>query len=117
MNVNPILTSGPSDRIYPIMEASGKVLKTSSLNSRINLLEWMDGPISYIQKSPINFLSLWRPNPLDDPHAMYCSTYVRYCYQEAGRDFLGNEINISNTTPEDIAQAGIKAGAIEIYRP
>jgi hypothetical protein len=48
---------------------------------------------------------------------MYCSTYVRYCYQEAGRDFLGNEIKISNTTPEDIAQAGIKAGAIEIYRP
>lgn len=59
----------------------------------------------------------WLPNPLDDPHAMYCSAFVRYCYKEAGRDFLGKEISISNTTPEDIAQAGIKAERIEIYRP
>jgi len=58
----------------------------------------------------------WLPNPLDDPHAMYCSAFVRYCYKEAGRDFLGNEISVSNTTPEDIAQAGIKAGRVEIYR-
>jgi hypothetical protein len=59
----------------------------------------------------------WLPNPLDDPHAMYCSAFVRYCYREAGRDFLGQEVNVSNTTPEDIAQAGIKAGGIEIYKP
>jgi hypothetical protein len=59
----------------------------------------------------------WIPNPFDDPHAMYCSAFVRYCYKEAGRDFLGSEISISNTTPEDIAQAGIKAGRIEIYKP
>lgn len=57
----------------------------------------------------------WLPNPLDDPHAMYCSAFVRYCYKEAGRDFLGQEVSVSNTTPEDIAQAGIKAGGIEIY--
>jgi hypothetical protein len=42
---------------------------------------------------------------------------VRYCYREAGRDFIGPGIDVSNTTPEDIARAGIKAGAIEIYRP
>ncbi len=59
----------------------------------------------------------WIPNPFDDPHAMYCSAFVRYCYKEAGRDFLGKEISISNTTPEDIAQAGIKSGKVEIYKP
>jgi len=59
----------------------------------------------------------WVPNPLDDPHAMYCSAFTRYCYKEAGRDFIGPEISVSNTTPEDIAQAGNKAGAIEFFRP
>jgi uncharacterized protein YfaT (DUF1175 family) len=59
----------------------------------------------------------WLPNPLDDPHAMYCSSFVRYCYKEAERDFLDNTISVSNTTPEDIARAGINTGAIEIYKP
>lgn len=59
----------------------------------------------------------WLPNPLDDPHAMYCSSFARYCYQEAGRDFLDPAISVSNTTPEHIAQAGIKAGVIKIYSP
>jgi len=57
----------------------------------------------------------WLLNPLNDPHAMYCSAFVRHCYKEAGKDFLGHEISISNTTPEDIARAGIEAGAIKIY--
>jgi hypothetical protein len=57
----------------------------------------------------------WLPNPVDDPHAMYCSAFVRHCYKEAGRDFIGPEVSVSNTTPEDIAQAGIKAGAIKIF--
>ncbi|MGB8656610.1 MAG: hypothetical protein WCE90_02350 [Candidatus Zixiibacteriota bacterium] len=57
----------------------------------------------------------WLPNPVDDPHAMYCSSYVRYCYMETQRDFLGHEVTVSNTTPEHIAQAGIKAGAIRMY--
>jgi hypothetical protein len=34
----------------------------------------------------------------------------------AERDFLGHEVSVSNTTLEEIAQAGIKAGAIEIFR-
>jgi hypothetical protein len=59
----------------------------------------------------------WLPNPLDDPHAMYCSAFVRYCYEQAGKDFLGNDVSLSNTTPEDIAQAGIRAGKLETYRP
>jgi hypothetical protein len=59
----------------------------------------------------------WLPNPLDDPHAMYCSAFVRYCYKEAERDFLDNTISISNTTPEDIARTGINAGTIEFYKP
>jgi hypothetical protein len=57
----------------------------------------------------------WLSNPLDDLHAMYCSAFVRHCYKEAGADFIGDEISISNTTPEDIAKAGIKANAIEIF--
>jgi len=59
----------------------------------------------------------WHKNPLDDPHAMYCSGFVRYCYKEAGKDFIGPGIEVSNTTPEDIAQAGIKASTIEIFKP
>jgi hypothetical protein len=59
----------------------------------------------------------WLPNSVDDPHAMYCSAFVRHCYKEAGRDFIGSEISVSNTTPEDIAQGGIKAGALKIYKP
>ncbi len=58
----------------------------------------------------------WLPNPLNDPHSMYCSAFVRYCYKEAGKDFLGTEISVSNTTPEDIAQAGTKANAIRILQ-
>jgi hypothetical protein len=59
----------------------------------------------------------WLPNPVDDPHAMYCSAFVRFCYQEARKDFIGPEVSVSNTTPEDIAQAGIKADAIKFYSP
>lgn len=59
----------------------------------------------------------WFPNPVDDPHAMYCSSFVRHCYREAGKDFLGPEVSLSNTTPEHIAQAGLKAGRLEMYKP
>ena len=56
----------------------------------------------------------WLENPFDDPHAMYCSAFVSYCYKEAGVDFPGPQVSVSNTTPEHIAQAGIKAGTIKI---
>jgi hypothetical protein len=59
----------------------------------------------------------WLPNPVDDPHAMYCSAFVKYCYEEAGADFLGQKVSTSNTTPEHIAQAGIKAGKLLRYNP
>ena len=59
----------------------------------------------------------WRPNPVDDPHAMNCSVFVRYCYREAGADFLGRKVSISNTTPEHIAQAGIETGKLVLYKP
>ena len=58
----------------------------------------------------------WMPNPLDDPHAMYCSAFARHCYRKAGKDFLDGAVSVSNTTPEDIAQAGIKEKAIKIYK-
>ncbi len=57
----------------------------------------------------------WLPNPVDDPHAMYCSAFVRYCYKETGADFLGRKVSISNTTPEHIAQTGIKAGKLRLF--
>ena len=59
----------------------------------------------------------WRPNPVDDSHAMYCSAFVRYCYKEAGADFLDRNVSISNTTPEHIAQAGIETGKLVLYKP
>jgi|MudIll2142460700_1097286.scaffolds.fasta_scaffold01651_5 hypothetical protein len=59
----------------------------------------------------------WLENPFNDSHAMYCSSFVRHCYKEAGRDFLGTEINVSNTTPEDIARTGTEAGAMRIHTP
>jgi hypothetical protein len=46
----------------------------------------------------------WKPNPFDNPHAMYCSSFVRYCYREVGRDVAGGNIHLSNTAPEHIAQ-------------
>lgn len=57
----------------------------------------------------------WLPNPLNDPHAMYCSAFVRHCYQQAAIDFLGNEIHVSNTAPENIAQAGVRADVMKIW--
>jgi len=56
----------------------------------------------------------WIENPFDDPHAMYCSAFVSHCYKEAGVDFIGPQVSVSNTTPEHVAQAGIKAGTIKI---
>jgi len=49
---------------------------------------------------------LWAANPFDDPHAMYCSSFVRHCYRDAGRDFLDQDVSVSNTAPEHIAQSG-----------
>ena len=58
----------------------------------------------------------WQKNPLEDPHAMYCSSFVRYCYQEADRDFMGSAVALSNTAPEHIAQAGQKTGAMTVFK-
>jgi UDP-2,3-diacylglucosamine pyrophosphatase LpxH len=59
----------------------------------------------------------WLPNPFDDPRAMYCSSFVRHCYQQAGRDFLDQSVSVSNTTPEDIAKAAVDKDALIIYKP
>jgi hypothetical protein len=48
---------------------------------------------------------------------MYCRTFVRYCYRESGKEFYGQEVSVSNITPGDMAQAGIKANVVEIYKP
>ncbi len=45
-------------------------------------------------------------NPLAGYHAMFCSAYARRCYQSAGADFLSSEVDLFNTSPEHIAQAG-----------
>ena len=49
----------------------------------------------------------WARNPFNDPHALYCSAFVRYCYQQAGRDFMATSpVDLSNTAPEHVAQSG-----------
>jgi hypothetical protein len=48
----------------------------------------------------------WQKNPLDDPHAMYCSSFVRHCYAQAGKDFMDGRVSLSNTAPGHLAQAG-----------
>jgi uncharacterized protein YfaT (DUF1175 family) len=58
----------------------------------------------------------WKENPLNDPHAMYCSAFVRYCYKDAGKDFLGSDTSVSNTTPEDIWRAGSEGGSVAVYK-
>ncbi len=58
----------------------------------------------------------WLPNPYRDQHAMFCSTFVRHCYKEAGCDFIKTRVSMYNTTPEDIARAGIAAGSLKLLR-
>jgi hypothetical protein len=57
----------------------------------------------------------WIPNPVDDGVSMYCSAFVRHCYRAAGADFLGADISVTNTTPEDIGQAGLLRGHLTTY--
>jgi len=47
----------------------------------------------------------WKANPKHSRNAMYCSAFVRFCWQQAGRDFVSPDIALSNTAPEHIAQA------------
>lgn len=48
-----------------------------------------------------------KQNPLCLGSSMYCSSFVRFCYQEADVDFLPyNSPHISNTAPEHIAKTG-----------
>jgi hypothetical protein len=45
-------------------------------------------------------------DPLASPKRLFCSAFVRKCYQQAGVDFMGSDIPLWNTTPEHIAQIG-----------
>jgi|Deesub1362B_J571_1020462.scaffolds.fasta_scaffold00243_7 hypothetical protein len=56
---------------------------------------------------------VWLPNPLDDEHAMYCSSYVRYCYQKAGIDILDENVHLTNTAPEHLWQSPIEHTTFE----
>jgi hypothetical protein len=47
----------------------------------------------------------WDETPSKSPHALYCSSFVRYCYRKAGRDFLGTEVALSHTSPEHVSLA------------
>lgn len=48
---------------------------------------------------------VWKANPFDDAMAMYCSSFVRHCYQEAGLDPVPTSIHLSNTAPEHLWQS------------
>lgn len=54
----------------------------------------------------------WQANPLPSPHALYCSSFIRHCYREAGYDPFAAEVELSNTAPEDIARAGAASGKL-----
>ncbi|MBN2464996.1 hypothetical protein JXD38_05170 [candidate division WOR-3 bacterium] len=54
----------------------------------------------------------WQANPLLSPHALYCSSFVRHCYREAGYDPFAADVALSNTAPEDIARAGVQSGTL-----
>jgi hypothetical protein len=45
-------------------------------------------------------------NPLAGLHALFCSSYARRCYMAAKADFLAPDVDLWNTSPEHIAQAG-----------
>ncbi|MFO7676063.1 MAG: hypothetical protein R6X12_07100 [bacterium] len=59
---------------------------------------------------------LWRANALRGRRAMYCSSFVRYCYRRAGQDFLPRSISLSNTAPEHLARLGEARGRLRIVR-
>ena len=48
---------------------------------------------------------MWKANPFDDAKAMYCSSFVRHCYREAGIDPVSSSIHLSNTAPEHLWQS------------
>jgi hypothetical protein len=54
----------------------------------------------------------WQANPLLSPHALYCSSFIRHCYREAGYDPFAADVELSNTAPEDIARAGAVSGKL-----
>jgi hypothetical protein len=87
-----------------------------------NALQLVDEQMSYaIQELLGTWLAIitekqWLPNPIDDPRAMYCSAFVRYCYRQAEVDFLGDEVTVRNTTPEDVARAGVEANKIFFFK-
>jgi len=97
-----------------------------SEEERINVLatalELIDEQVNYPVAGLIAFWfemiehKLWKPNPLEGSHSMICSQFVRYCYRSAKRDFLGPEIDVSNTAPEHIYQAGLKLGKVTLWK-
>jgi hypothetical protein len=68
------------------------------------------------------FIALNRPqlrgqhNLLARESSMYCSALMQHLFRKPGLD-LAPGVDLKNTTPEDIARAGIKVGAIKIYSP
>jgi hypothetical protein len=54
----------------------------------------------------------WQASPLFSPHALYCSSFVRHCYREAGCDFFAADVALSNTAAENVARAGIESGTL-----
>ncbi|MHC5021046.1 MAG: hypothetical protein ACYTGX_13235 [Planctomycetota bacterium] len=48
---------------------------------------------------------VWKPSPAKGTTALFCSAFVRHCYQEAGADFVTADVSLNNTAPEHLAQA------------
>jgi len=51
--------------------------------------------------------SLNKKNIFDREYAVQCATFVRMCYQNIGRDIITTGTDLTNTSPEEIAQSGV----------
>ncbi|MBN1424608.1 hypothetical protein JXA88_08630 [Candidatus Fermentibacteria bacterium] len=47
---------------------------------------------------------VWRANPFQEATALYCSSFVRHCFDEVGIRLTPNHIHLSNTAPEHLWQ-------------
>jgi hypothetical protein len=50
---------------------------------------------------------LSQKNIFDMKYAVQCSTFVRMCYRDIGREMITNGTDLTNTSPEAISQSGL----------
>jgi hypothetical protein len=51
---------------------------------------------------------VWRANPFEDARALYCSSFVRHCFQEVNIELVPGGTHLSNTAPEHLWQTRLE---------